>query len=555
MTNFAFEETNYDINYSGDETSELLFYDIPDTTLSLLDRLERTVRQAGNTSAGACAGIVNTAGGAVLRAVHDITFGPVFRTRESDKPLEIKADPEPPVKQEWTIAMYIATDFGNECTIEKRTKKLQELAEGTKDKPVTIVVQTAVKNKDGGYDLERFALKNGSIIKLESPGKTKGYAQDVEDLLKFTTTKYESKNICLTLDSHGTGNGGLHGDVGDMSLASLTKAVKNGLKGTVHEKLDLLQFDACLMAQNGVLESTCDITKHIVASAEPEGTGAGALTADNRQLTELLKKPKMTASELADTFVAQSNDNPDFKTLAHFDLEKYSKFRKSLDTFGEKLTKLCANEDNLKVIRKILSETFTYGKPNFMPKPAAPGGNGSEHDNSWWMRRIQSLLGGASFPSDKDAPPLINRPASGVVLPQLPTLEPRPSSQLQPLSQPELSQLESDGIAGIFNRLWGERHKRDLKDFVARVLLAIDKGHLTDEDGSLRQAAKDVLIDGTALTKSFYGRDERKTLGGLSAFLPSEASNGGTSDPVLSTEGGWRQFQKILRESGAKKKK
>lgn len=552
MNNFAFEETNYGISCSDDDTSDLLFNDLADNAWDLLNQPVRTARQSSSAAVDIYLDRFTTTGSAALRAAQDITLGPLFfRLFEGDKPIEVNPDPEPPVKQEWTIAMYIATDFGSECTIEKRTKKLQELAEGTKGKPVTIVVQTAAKNKDGTYDVERFALKNGAIVKLESPGKTKGYAQDVEDLLKFTTKKYESKNLCLTLDSHGSGNGGLHGDVGDMSLADLNKAVKNGLKGTGHEKLDLLQFDACLMAQNGVLESTCDITKHIVASAEPEGTGAGAANADNRQLTELLKKPKMTAGELADIFVAQSKDNPDFKTLAHFDMEKYQKFRKSLDTFGEKLAKQCANANNLKTIRKICSETFVYGKGGFpfgfmMPKPpAAPGMENEAQPDSWLMRRLQGLLGGSKFSSGREMQPEMPPPGYGPEYQGRPSLEPRPSIP---------SYEESSDVHGIFGMFRGNPNKRDLKDFVARVLLAIDKGHLTDEDGSLRQAAKDVLIDGTALTKSFYGRDERKNLGGLSAFLPAEPTDGAKTDPVISTTGGWRDFQKILRESGAKKK-
>ncbi|MBY0551257.1 MAG: hypothetical protein K2W95_28510 [Candidatus Obscuribacterales bacterium] len=552
MNNFAFEETDYGTNCIDDDTSSRFFNDLADSGWGLLNRLDRTARQASSAAADSYLDFLPTTGSAALRAAQDITFGPLLRLFEGDKPIEVvNPDPEPPAKQEWTIAMYIATDFGNECTIEKRTKKLQELAEGTKGKPVTIVVQTAIKNKDGTYDVERFALKNGAIVKLESPGKTKGYAQDVEDLLKFTTKKYESKNLCLTLDSHGSGNGGLHGDVGDMSLADLNKAVKNGLKGTRHEKLDLLQFDACLMAQNGVLESTCDITKHIVASAEPEGTGAGAASADNKQLTELLKKPKITASELADIFVAQSKDNPDFKTLAHFDMEKYQKFRKSLDTFGEKLAKQCAKPDNLKTIRKICSETFVYGKGGFpfgmmMPKPPGAADNeNAPQPHGWLMRRLQGLPGsGAQLPADKEMPPEVPRPGLPDH-PRRPSLEPR--SSISPYEEPS----ESHGIFAMFR---GNPNKRDLKDFVARVLLAIDKGHLTDEDGSLRQAAKDVLIDGTALTKSFYGRDERKNLGGLSAFLPAEPTDGAKTDPVISTTGGWRDFQKILRESGAKKK-
>ncbi len=503
-----------------------------DHFLTQAEKLYQNAKDSTNSLANQYVDSLATIGGAALKATRDLSFGGVLRLFDGDKPLEIDHKPKPSAKQEWVVAMYIATDFSNECTIEKRTKKLQELAAQTADKPVTIVVQTANKGKDGKFTLERFVLKDGKVTKLGAPGQTKGYADDVEGLLKFTTKNYESKNLALTLDSHGSGNGGLHGDVGDMSLANLSKAVKNGLKGTGHEKLDLLQFDACLMAQNGVLESTSGITRHLVASAEPEGTGADAAGADNKQLLELLKKPSMTAGELADIFVAQSKDNTDFKTLAHFDMERYETFRKSLDSFGEKLAKLCEDPENLKVIRELIKETFAYGKFSFgslMPGIGIlPGAGGMLRPE--WLNGI--TVGGHKFSSSDLS---------------------RPESVSQLLFGPQSQDVGSTTQSGFLGLLNKNNSKRDLKDFVAKVLVAISKGKLKDEDGTLRMAAHSVLYEGTMLTKSYYGRDDRKNLGGLSAFLPSEPNNGGASDPVLSTTGGWRQFQQILRTEKGKK--
>lgn len=462
-------------------------------------------------------------GSAAVKTATDVAY-PLFNLPVIDKIRELDSKPKGDAKkQEWVVAMYIATDFGNECTIEKRTKKLQELAAQTADKPVTIIVQTANKDKAGKYQIERFALKDGKVLKLESPGETKGYAQDVEDLLSYTTKNHQSKNLALTLDSHGSGNSGLHGDVGDLSLVNLSKAVKNGLKGSGHEKLDLLQFDACLMAQNGVLESTTGITRHVVASAEPEGTGADAANADNRQLLELLKKPTMTAGELADIFVAQSKDNADFKTLAHFDLKRYESFRKSLDLFGEKLAKLCEDPENLKVIRAIIKDTFSYGKFSFglIPSIGVPGLGG--------IRPLLNQMGPGKF--NDTSRRRIGPDALGPNLLRPDVLEPDDLSGL--------------GIGGFFGLLNRDRNKRDLKDFVARILVAISKGQLKDEDGTLKRAGHSVLYEGTMLTKSFYGRDERKDLGGLSAFLPPEPGDG---EPEVSTTGGWRKFQQHLRK-------
>lgn len=426
-----------------------------------------------------------------------------LRLFDGDKPLEVGGAPRERPAQDWVIAMNLAADFGNECTIEKRTKKLQELAADTQGKPVTIVVQFAVKQKDGACKLERFALNDGKVVKLESPGRSGGYASDVEQLLKFTSQNYQTRNLGLILDSHGTGNGGMSGDTGSLSLTELRDSVTRGLRNSGHHKLDLLQFNACLMGQNGVLESTQSIARHIVASAEPEGTGAQGRDFDNRVFRELLRNPSMTAGDLADVGIRQATDMArDFPTLAHFDMEKYGKFRESLDAFGEKMAKLCKDPAQLAVIQNIIRETFAYG-----------GGS---------IKFLNLFLGGGK---DK---PFLGKPDF--------------------IKPPSGSDWGFQGIGGSGVR--AESGRRDVKDFVARVLLAISKGQLKDEDGSLEKAAKSLLIDGTALVKSFFADGkERMNTGGLSAFLPTSAHDDGFSDPMPSNNGGWRQFQQSLRDS------
>lgn len=423
--------------------------------------------------------------------------------------------------------MNLAADFGNECTIEKRTKKLQELAADTRGKPVTIVVQFAVKQKDGACKLERFALNDGKVVKLESPGRSGGYASDVEQLLKFTNQNYQTRNLGLILDSHGTGNGGMSGDTGSMSLTELQNSVTRGLRNSGHDKLDLLQFNACLMGQNGVLESTQSIARHIVASAEPEGTGAQGRDFDNRVFRELLRNPSMTAGDLADVGIRQARDMArDFPTLAHFDMEKYGKFRESLDVFGEKMAKLCKDPAQLAAIQNIIRETFAYG-----------GGS---------IKFLNLFLGGGK---DK---PFLGKPLLDFAKPPTPPMDfskpPLGFGKPDFIKPPSGSDWGLQGIGGSGFR--AESGRRDVKDFVARVLLAISKGQLKDEDGSLEKAAKSLLIDGTALVKSFFADGkERMNTGGLSAFLPTSAHDDGFGDPMPSNNGGWRHFQQSLRDS------
>ena len=433
---------------------------------------------------------------------------------DGDKPLEISPEPAQKDKQNWTIAFNLATDFGGECTIEKRTKKLQELAGQTEGKPVTIVVQASVLDeKTGKYNLERFVLKDGEVTKLKSPGESKGYGADVEGLLKYATDKYPCKNLGLILDSHGHGNEGLQGDSGDVSMPDFKKHVQSALKGSGHDKLDFLQFDACLMAQNGVLETTHDLANHIVASAQPEGVTADTAAADNTNLAHLLKNPNISADKLAEYCVEQAKDVNGFDTLAHFDMAKYGAFRKSLDNFGDQLSNIMQDPEKRDVLRGIIRDSFQYGS----------------------QFRILGIFGkdGQNGKPPSDSRPDSKPPSLLELLPQL--FE-------RPFSRPSFEGVD----LGNIGRNLGTG-KRDLKDFVEKLIAAIDDGKIKDEGKKLRDAAQQLLKDGAELTKSYFGRDEHKKLGGLSVFLPMTPDDNADA-AIPSADGGWRRFQQLLRK-------
>lgn len=437
---------------------------------------------------------------------------------DGDKPLEIKGGDKKSEKQDWLVAMNLATDFGGECTIEKRTKKLQELAAQSEGKAVTIIVQTAVKDeKSDKYQLERFVIKDGKVTQLKSPGESQGYAGDVESLLKYATQNYQSKNLGLILDSHGHGNEGLTGDNGNVSMADFKTRIQNGLKDSGHDKLDFLQFDACLMAQNGVLEVTQSLAKHVVASAEPEGVTADSAAADNYNLEQLLKNPAMTPAELAAFCVNKAKNIDGFDTLAHFDMSKYASFRSSLDQFGEQLANLWKSKDDQSVLKDIIGNTFEYGvNQEFRIRGGKAGAAVLE----------QGIFGGR-------LPSLGDKPEHGF-------------PGLLDLGRPLLHHFLDDFP---IRKTLGDA-KRDLKDFVERVIAAIDAGKIKDAGGKLKEAAQKLLKEESELTRSFFGRGVHKGLGGLSVYLPTGP---GGDAATISTNGGWRQFQQLLRGEKAKR--
>ncbi|MFX8805410.1 hypothetical protein ABTM67_19700, partial [Acinetobacter baumannii] len=59
------------------------------------------------------------------------------------------------------------------------------------------------------------------------------------------------------------------------------------------------------------------------------------------------------------------------------------------------------------------------------------------------------------------------------------------------------------------------------------------------------------LKEGESVTKSFFGRGERKGLGGLSVYLPADGAHDDIA--TISSTGGWRQFQELLKKAEKKK--
>jgi hypothetical protein len=340
--------------------------------------------------------------------------------------------------QEWTVAINLAVNldsqgaFGHLGSEDKMTH-LADLAAYTRGKPVTIVVQ-AIERKPGSdsksdnkgeekteslpetaetkskYEvipkpdaktepkpeskieskpepkaepakLNRYIIKDGTITQLPS-AQSQGYADDLTAFLQVANKEAPSQKTALVVNSHGIGNMGLSGDAGKISLTDFEKAVTRGLTGSGHNKLDLLDFDACLMAQNGVLQSTGKIAKHLVAAAEIENTVADKMI-DGQNLDvwlmDLLYNPKMDGAALGRSIVenakkgynnGMSETDEGTPSLASFDLKAAAPFRISLDTLGLALAKTIEQSANNKAVQDVIDSIPVYASEFIAP----PGG-------------------------------------------------------------------------------------------------------------------------------------------------------------------------------------
>ncbi len=308
----------------------------------------------------------------------------------SDSALDVAAKPAVKPENQWTVAVdltlspYIpATDGqkGYQLGGKSQLEQIEKLRKESINKPVTIIAQLVVPSSDSpssppSSKLERFEIKNGKITKLKTE-PSQGFSQDVKSLLALAASQEPASKLGLIVQSHGDGAGGLDGDNGPTTLNKFVDAVKEGLQGSGHKQLDMLDFDSCLMGTSEVLDKVKSITSHVVASAELD-EGNQYYDAQNLKaiLSDVLNKPAMTGGQLGDDIVAEANKgaNGDVHhkngstesgthVLAEFDLKHYEHFNKAFNQFGKDLSQAMQNPANLKQIQKDIDDTFRYSAP------------------------------------------------------------------------------------------------------------------------------------------------------------------------------------------------
>jgi Clostripain family len=291
-----------------------------------------------------------------------------------------KGSAAPKREQAWTVAVDLSILFDEKgprglLGSEDKEKMLEEMVAKTKDSPVSIVVQSVVPTgkSDKPYTLERRVIKDG-VVGPATMEASHGEAADLERLVSIAAHDEPSQKIALVLNAHGLGDEGLSGGTsslknGHADVADLTKSIQSGLRGTSHDKLDMLDLDSCVMGQMGVANKMSAVTDHLVASELPErvvSNEAGTKSVDSQNLSawidDLVKNPSINGFQLSEYVVAeakrganaQSFGGPGFTgtpSLAHYELgPERIDFMNAMNKLGNVLTAVVATEDGRKLI-------------------------------------------------------------------------------------------------------------------------------------------------------------------------------------------------------------
>ncbi|GEM_PF-3985595 len=288
-------------------------------------------------------------------------------------------------KPEWTMAVNLTTTLSGKFGAEPKAQQLKDLARETEGKPVTLVAQQVTVGETGSI-VERFVIKDGKVTPQGSR-PSEGFAKDLESLTSWAAKDHPASRMGVIIQSHGNSIEGMWGDNGKASLKEISSALSRGLQQGGRPKLDILDFDACLMGQHEVVAAMNGISDHVLASSEVELANDMMLggTIDGQPMQEMLRallmNPEMDAeafasktiglaSQAARPFDANRDGVADpgssrlnaTPTLAHYDMDQAGPMAAAMDALGTALSGAMKDPASRRAIEDVIARS-----PRFSP--------------------------------------------------------------------------------------------------------------------------------------------------------------------------------------------
>lgn len=237
--------------------------------------------------------------------------------------------PIPNTGQGWTFLVYVVADNDLEPFALMDLQEMMAVGSGNE---LRIVVQAdrspgyandAVGGLANWTSAKRLEVTQGGLREVQDLGEVDMSAgATLADFVRWGLTTYPGQRTALILWDHGGGWVGFGvdettGQGAMMNLPGITSGIQQGLSQAGKTKLDLIGFDACLMATFEVAESLKGMADLLLASEETE-PGHGW---DYRSLAGVgsATTPLQLGTRIADGFKAQAND-PAWKTGAQITL-------------------------------------------------------------------------------------------------------------------------------------------------------------------------------------------------------------------------------------------
>ncbi|MCL5773229.1 MAG: clostripain-related cysteine peptidase [Firmicutes bacterium] len=267
-----------------------------------------------------------------------------------------------PAKKKWTILQYSAADNNLTSAMVDDINDMESVGSSPE---TNLVAQLDTGGKEGGR--RYFLVKDSDKGKINSPVLQKlgdvnmSDPKVLADFIKWGMKNYPAEHYMLILSDHGGGWEGAIQDEGSGGWMSIDD-IKQGIKMAQDEtgkKVDVLGFDACLMASTEVGYELKNQAKYMVASEETEGADGWPYT---RILTSktlkniqnvLRKKIDLPPEELAKKIVRDSeSDQGTISTLSALDMSKMDTVAKAADNLAGQIIKTDTSKGILKDIAR-----------------------------------------------------------------------------------------------------------------------------------------------------------------------------------------------------------
>lgn len=275
----------------------------------------------------------------------------------------------------WAVYVYMC---GSDLESEQAsaTNNLAQLCDSTFGEETKIIIETGGtsewQNDIVSADvIQRWTVEDGEIVLVdETKQANMGEAETLQSFLEFASENYPSEHTMLIMWDHGGGTlGGCcideNYDDDYLTLTEMHEAFENAYDLSEGKPLDILGFDACLMATIDVADTFKDCASYLLASEETE-PGAGW---DYQAFADSLgKNPTQSAVEfgktICDTYLAAlAEDEEDASaTLSLTDLSKIEPLVENFETFAnEMLVNACNDPQYYQAYAVNANDAENYG--------------------------------------------------------------------------------------------------------------------------------------------------------------------------------------------------
>ncbi len=254
----------------------------------------------------------------------------------------------------WTVMVYqvgstlerVATK-----TSGNASKDILEMLAGMQfpaNRNINVVVTTGGSSRAGWKTVKRSLVRDGQWYVLEDLGEqSMGDPQTLSDFVLWTQDKFPAQQKALILWNHGGGTQGFGQDTSKnanesmMSLPQLHQAFQT-IRTEFGKPLDIVIYDACVMATIEVAEITATVANAMAGSVEIEPAHGIDYTHLLYQLSTTLPTDGIVVGQIAKAgYIQQSKAVKTFDTTqitySVLDLTQLSTFSEAFSQFAEEL--------------------------------------------------------------------------------------------------------------------------------------------------------------------------------------------------------------------------